>query len=219
MKLVLISDLHGRHKETKIPKCDLLISAGDYSFHGREEEVRSFHEWLDEQDADHIISLQGNHEMGVERNFQLSKDIALKECPRAHFIEEGPVVIEGKKIWCSAISPFFCNWAYNRYPGKDIQKHWDRIPEGIDVLVTHGPPFGILDTVLDFNAKICEYEDRHCGCPQLLKKVLEIKPKLHVFGHIHPGYGQLVQDGITFVNAALLNDQYKLVNNPVVIDI
>lgn len=216
LKVVAISDVHCKWNSVTIPECDLLISAGDYSFLGEPHVVKDFHKWLDEQPANHIISLQGNHEKQVERNFLLSKQIAEEACPGVHFIDEGLVEIEGKNIWCSAITPFFCNWAWNRYPGENIQKHWDRIPNTeknpLHILVTHGPPYGILDEVKGFYGKNGEYEPKNCGCPQLLKKVLEIKPEVHIFGHIHPAFGSLIREDIRFFNASICDDSYKAVN-------
>jgi Icc-related predicted phosphoesterase len=208
MKIIAISDVHCRWNKVKIEECDLLISAGDYSFRGEPDVVKDFHKWLDKQPAKHIISVQGNHEKYVESNFEFSRQIALEACPRVHFIDEGLVEIEGLKIWCSAITPWFHNWAWNRYPGDEIQHHWDKIISA-DVVVTHGPCYGILDQV----------NGRNAGCPQLLEKILEIKPKVHICGHIHPGYGSLVRDGIRFFNAAICNDDYKAVNPATIIEI
>lgn len=219
MKIIAISDVHCKWNKLTIPECDLLISAGDYSFTGESHVVRDFHKWLNKQPAKNRISLQGNHEKWVESNFQLAKQIAEENCPGVHFIDEGLVEIEGFKIWCSAITPFFCNWAWNRYPGEDIQKHWDRIPNGVDGIVTHGPVFGILDSLMKFNGQKCEWEEEHLGCPQLLKKVLKIKPKFHIGGHIHPGFGSHIKDGILFFNAAICNDAYQVVNKPTVFEI
>ena len=218
-KIVAISDVHGKWNKIEIPECDVLISAGDYSFTGERHMVRDFHKWLDDQPAHHIISVQGNHEKDVEKNFQLYKDLALEQCPAVHFIDEGLVEVAGLKIWCSAITPWFHNWAWNRGRGSDIQKHWDRIPQGIDLLVTHGPPYGILDGVERFNGKICEYEIEHTGCSQLLDKILEVKPKAHIFGHIHEGYGVLSRDEISFINASICDEHYKPVNKPVILDL
>jgi len=213
MKICVISDVHCRWKKLVIPSCDLLISCGDYSFKGESWVVKDFHKWLNEQPAKHIISVQGNHEKWVESNFQLAKDIAEQACPGIHFIDEGLVEIEGVKIWCSAISKFFCNWAWNRYPGEELQKHWDLIPQGVDIICTHGPCYGILDGVEKFNGT------EHCGDKQLLDRVLEVKPKFHLSGHIHPGWGTHVQDGITFINAAICNDSYDAVNLPITFEI
>lgn len=218
MKIVIISDVHCKFNNLKIESCDILISCGDYSFHGRPEEVRKFHKWLDEQDAKYIISVQGNHEMGVERNFQLSKEIAEEVCPDIHFIDEGLVEIEGLKIWCSAITPFFYNWAWNRFRGEEIKKHWDKIPLDIDVLVTHGPPHGILDGVERFNGKTCLYELEHVGCEELYKKIQDLKNlKVHAFGHIHCGNGSLKVGDTNFINASICNEKYEPVNKPYII--
>jgi Icc-related predicted phosphoesterase len=219
MKITTVSDVHCKWNKIVIPECDILISSGDYSFLGEQHVVRDFHKWLNKQPAKHIISVQGNHEKGVEKNFSLSKQIAIEACPKVHFMEEGQVEIEGLKIWCSAITPFFCDWAWNRYPGEDIQKHWDRIPDGTDLIVTHGPPYGILDWFPEYDSHLGEMGIRHVGCPQLLKRVLEVKPKVHIFGHIHEGYGTHNQDNILFVNASICNEHYKPVNLPISFEI
>lgn len=219
-KICCISDVHGKWKGLKIPECDLLISAGDYSFTGEQHMIRDFHKWLDDQPAHHVISLNGNHEKFVEKNFQLAKEIALKECPAVHFMEEGLVEIDGLKIWCSAITPYFHNWAYNRMRGPDIRKHWDLIPNDVDVLVTHGPPFNILDNVQRFNGQKCEYEIEHVGCEDLLARIQKLKQlKLHIFGHIHDGYGtQKVGDTI-FANASICDEQYRPTHKPLIFEI
>ena len=205
-KIVCVSDIHCRHKKITIPDCDILISTGDYTFMGRDDEVRDFHKWLDKQPAKHIISGQGNHEKGVEANFSLSKQLANSFCPRAIFIDEGLVELENLSIWYSAITPYFCNWAWNRFPGEDIQKHWDRIPQ-VDIIATHGPCYGILDYIPSQN--------KHVGCPQLLQKVLEIKPKIHCGGHIHEGRGIVKQDNIQFINSSICDEDYKAIHSPI----
>ena len=219
MKIVAISDTHGKWHKHEIPECDLLISAGDYSFKGEHHMVRDFHAWLNKQPAKHIISVQGNHEKLVEADFNGCKAMALEKCPRVHFIDEGLVEVDGVKVWCSAITPWFHNWAWNRDLGPEIQQHWDLIPNGIDVLVTHGPPHGILDAVIKFNGQKCEYEEENCGCPQLLNKVLEVKPKVHIFGHIHEGYGTLTRDGVLFINASICDQDYRPINKPTIFSI
>ncbi len=146
----------------------------------------------------------------------MSKQIAVEACPRVHFIDEGLIDIEGIKIWCSAISPFFCNWAWNRYPGEEIQKHWDLIPNDVSVVVSHGPCYGILDGIPEFNKRLGELSERHVGCPQLLKKILEIKPKVHLCGHIHEARGEVHQSGIHFINASICDENYRAVNLPII---
>lgn len=214
MKITFISDVHCKFNKLIIPKSDILISCGDYSFLGEPHEVKNFHKWLNKQDATHLISVQGNHEKGVEKNFQLSKQTAEEVCPRVHFIDEGLVEIEGFKIWCSAITPFFCNWAWNRYRGKEIKKHWDKIPLDVDFLITHGPPYGILDTVST------HYPVASLGCEELANKIKELKNlKIHSFGHIHDSYGVVDKEGVKFINASICTEQYKPINTPISIEL
>jgi len=202
LKIVCISDVHGRWNKIDIPKCDLLISAGDYSFVGERHMVVDFHKWLNKQDATHIISVQGNHEKWAEKNFDLAKCLAVEQCPRVHFMDEGLVEIEGHKIWCSAITPFFHNWAWNRERGEEIS-----------ILITHGGPYGIGD--------LCE--NGHVGCKDLLNKIKELKQlKYHIFGHVHESFGTYTHPdfpNLQFINCANLNEKYQLSNLPIVVEL
>jgi len=110
----------------------------------------------------------------------------------------------------SPITPWFNNWAFNRERGAEIKLHWDLIPIETDILITHGPPFGIVDETV--------YSKR-TGCEELLLNVYQVKPRLHVFGHIHKDYGQYTNGDTTFVNASVLDDHYQLVYHPVVINL
>ncbi len=211
-KIVAISDVHNRFHNLVIPECDLLLSAGDYSFHGEIAVVKSFHEWLNEQPAKHIISGQGNHEVAVEKDFARAEQVAKLACPRVHFVEEEEVIIDGIKIWCSPITPNFFGWAWNRARGEEIKSHWDKIPVDTNILMTHGPPYRILDTTNYVDGTIKE----RVGCQDLLDAVKRIKPRLHVFGHIHTGHGMHEEDGTTFYNVSICDDHYAP-TNPVTI--
>lgn len=93
-----------------------------------------------------------------------------------------------------------------------ISTHWDAIPDDTDVLITHGPAYGVLDAVLPDKEQV--------GCPQL-RRALETRlhPKLHVFGHIHEAYGQVVEGTLTSVNASFLDHRYLPVNTPVMVTV
>lgn len=202
MKIVAISDVHNLWHKLTIPECDVLISAGDYSSRGQPEVVEAFHKWMDKQPADVLVSVQGNHELWVEKNFDEARDIVHKINKRIHFIAEDGVDIDGVKLWGSAITPTFFNWAWNRNRGDAIKAHWDKIPDDTEILVTHGPPFGILD-------KLSSGES--VGCADLRTRIDKLnKLKTHIFGHIHPGSGEYDYESVKFVNAAIVNDQYKL---------
>lgn len=214
MKLVAISDTHTRWSNLIIPECDVLISAGDYSFQGQPWIVKHFHAWLNEQSAKHIISVQGNHEVGVEKDFAMSKQLALQACPRVHFLEEGEVIIDGVKFYGSAITPFFHDWAYNRMRGEEIRRHWDMIPRDTNVLITHGPPHGILDIVNYPNGTPKE----RVGCHDLKERINELNIDIHVFGHIHSSHGQHHEGGTSFYNASICDEMYCPTNPVTVID-
>lgn len=216
MKLVAISDLHGKWNKITIPECDVLISAGDYSFKGEPWMVKNFHKWMAKQPAKHFISVQGNHELEVEKDFANKKLIAQEQCPNVHFIDEGLVEIEGIKIWGSAITPYFHNWAWNKHRGEEIKPHWDKIPDDIDVLVTHGPPRGILDEVNYVDGTFKE----HVGCDDLYNRILQLsKCKIHIFGHIHSGYGFKAVHDKHFFNASICDEMYMPTNAPWEIEI
>jgi predicted phosphohydrolase len=217
MRICAISDTHGRHGELDIPPCDLLISAGDYSFHGAPEAVLGFHQWLNDQPAKHIISLQGNHEQWVEKNFLAAQELAKGVCPRVMFMYTGQIVIDGIMIWCSSYTPTYgCGWAYNADRGDRIKAHWDMIPNETDILVTHGPPMGILDEVRRTFAMGDTTE--HLGCLDLLQAVKKIKPSPHFFGHIHGGYGQHHEDGTSFYNVSICDEMYRPINPVTIVD-
>ncbi|MBL7845554.1 MAG: metallophosphatase domain-containing protein [Cyclobacteriaceae bacterium] len=207
MKIVCISDTHTKHKEVILPKGDLLIHAGDVSWVGSELQLIDFFKWFDKQDFKHKIFIAGNHDLMFERNPKQAQSLIPKDII---YLEESSVTIEGVKIYGTPITPYFFNWAFNRYPGQDIEQHTRKIPNDTDILITHGPPYGILDA----NAK-----GEHCGCPSLLSKIQEVKLKLLICGHIHEGYGRVEKGKSQYVNASLLNHKYEYKNRPVVVEL
>ena len=208
MKLVLISDTHARHRDFATPPGDVLIFAGDMMTDGyRVGEIADFNSWLGDQPQTHKIVIAGNHDRLFESN-RIESDYLLTN---AVYLEDSPLIIGRVKFWGSPAQPEFCNWAFNYRRGSDIDRVWQQIPEDTDVLITHGPPAGILDTVKRGGA--------HLGCADLKRAVQRVKPKLHVFGHIHGGYGEF-HDGTThFVNASLMDERYRPANQPIVVDL
>ena len=209
MKIVFISDTHGQHRKIKnLPKADLIIHGGDVSKLGKDHEVEDFIHWFLRLDYAHKIFIAGNHDFYFE---DYSPDFIQKKLTsNCHYLCNSGVEIEGVKIWGSPITPTFFNWAFNEDRGKAIEKYWNMIPIDTDILLTHGPVKGILDrTISDINA----------GCEDLLNTVKKVKPKFHLFGHIHEAYGKEKVKETTFVNGSLLNEKYELVNSPVEIDL
>jgi Icc-related predicted phosphoesterase len=204
LKFVAISDTHCRHYNLKLPKGDVLIHAGDVTYRGRQDEVEDFLKWFREQPFRYKVFIAGNHDFFFQKT---KKETLEKMIPReVIYLNDSGVELEGIKLWGSPITPFFFDWAFNRLRGATINKHWKLIPPDTDILITHGPVFGILDTVMN---------DRHVGCKDLLIKVKEIKPKVHVCGHIHESYGKAKKGDTLFINACVLNESYEFTNPPV----
>lgn len=208
MKFVLISDTHTLHDQIKMPEGDILIHAGDSTGRGSIPEIAMFNNWLGTLDYKHIVVISGNHDWAFQRQPTLARNLMTN----AIYLEDQEVTIEGLRVYGSPHSPFFYNWAFNLHRGKEIKTKWDLIPAGIDVLVTHGPPHKVMDRVeRDGGLNV--------GCEELALTVQRIKPKLHVFGHIHSGHGIQTIDGVTYVNASVCNEEYEPVQPPIVVDL
>jgi Icc-related predicted phosphoesterase len=203
LKFVAISDTHCRHYSLKLPKGDVIIHAGDITYKGEEAEVVDFLNWFSKLNYKYKIFTAGNHDFFFEKAKPAYVQSLIPE--GVHYLNDSGVQIEGINLWGSAITPWFFNWAFNRQRGKSITKHWKLIPADTHILITHGPAYGILDTVVNEN---------HVGCVDLLKKVQEVKPKFHITGHIHEAYGKMKKGETTFINACMLNENYELVNTP-----
>lgn len=204
MQITLISDTHGFHDKLKLKGGDLLIHAGDICNRGTEFEVVQFLEWFKKQNYTAKVFIAGNHDWFFEKaTKEHIESIIPKEI---YYLNDSGVCIDGINIWGSPVQPTFFDWAFNRNRGEAINKHWQMIPLNTVILITHGPPFGILDQTQD---------GRHVGCDDLLLSVKEIKPKIHAFGHIHEAYGMQEIEGTTFVNASVLDIQYKYSNKPI----
>ncbi|MFK7934463.1 MAG: metallophosphatase domain-containing protein [Saprospiraceae bacterium] len=209
MKITCISDTHGKHEQVHIPAdTDLLIHAGDISNVGRMQGVQAFLDWYDKIDVPHKVFIGGNHDFLLENNRSLFRSM-LEHYPNLIYLEDAGTEIHGIKMWGSPITPFFHNWAFNRQRGADIKRYWETIPNDIDILITHGPPHGYGDQT---------YDGQLVGCVDLLAAVESIQPQYHIFGHIHEAYGISKNETTTFINASVLNLQYRMVHAPVVID-
>ncbi len=207
MRLVLISDTHRRHKDLVLPEGDVLVHAGDLTERGTLHEVADALAWFSQQPHPHKVCIAGNHDFYFEEQPRLARRLV----PRGvTYLQDSGVTIEGVRFWGSPVTPWFMDWAFNRHPA-GIGAYWSRIPGGTDVLITHGPPRGVLDKL--------DHADGHVGCPQLLERVQKIQPKVHVFGHIHEGYGQVEVGGTRFVNASTCDVRYQPKNAPVVVDL
>lgn len=203
MEIVTISDTHGQHKSLQLGSGDMIIHAGDISGLGRPHEIADFLEWFSKLDFKYKIFIAGNHDFFFEN---AETDVIDQMIPvGVTYLNDSGTEIEGIKIWGSPITPWFYSWAFNRDRGDDIKKHWDLIPMDTDILITHGPPLGILDKTV---------RGELTGCEDLLKRIQQINPKYHVFGHIHESFGIHHKDKTTFINASVLDERYNLMNLP-----
>jgi len=202
MKIVCLSDTHQQHRKLSVPAGDLLIYAGDATMNGSLDVIRDFNAWLGELPHRHKVMIAGNHDRNFEREPETRALIT-----NAIYLEDAGRTIEGLKSWGSPVSPWFFDWSFNRHRGADIKRHWDLIPRDTDVLITHGPPHGTLDTIRSGST--------HLGCEDLAHAVAEVKPLLHVFGHIHGGYGTVHADGTTYINASMVDEEYRTVHPPI----
>jgi len=209
MKIWFISDTHNHHDLLTIPDVDMVIHGGDVTSskdpNNNAIELANFIDWYKSINIKHKIFIAGNHDVTLERNLS-SVDLT-----GLIYLENSLVEIEGIKIYGSPITPEFGHdWAFN-VPRIDIMTKWEKIPIDTTILVTHGPPKGILDlTQYDSRDTADGKQFFQCGCESLLQTVRKIQPMYHIFGHIHtekncPNSGMLkIQNcDTTFVNAAV----------------
>lgn len=210
--ITLISDTHNRHNEINVGSGDLLIHAGDATSRGKDYEIQKFLMWYGAQDYECKIFVPGNHDFGFEQYPALYADMA-----RQHGVEllnDSEFHYRGIKIWGSPVQPWFGGWAFNRMESKArstpeypwIGHHWDLIPDDTDILITHGPAYGILDLTQGYD---------RAGSESLTKRIKGVLPVLHVCGHIHEDRGWHNDGHTIYVNASCLDRSYEPYDQPV----
>jgi Icc-related predicted phosphoesterase len=253
MRIVAISDTHGLHEEMlrnfSIGEGDVLIHAGDISNIGTRKQIENsisfFHNML--QYFNNVVFIAGNHDRGFDpmfvetkngtdhikiyQEYELEDPNIRMEKPmwmldmldhmdkRIKYLENSETVIDGVKFWGSPITPNFYEqyWAFNRTRGDRIKTYWEKIPKDTNVLITHGPPYQVADQVPNGNM---------VGCEDLSDVVsYELNDiKLHVFGHIHSGYGtyqlkNALRKEWTAINASVCKETYDPTNEPIEFDL
>lgn len=208
MKFVAISDTHNRLADLKIPDADVLIHAGDATMQGRPHELEWFNEELGKLPHPIKIFVPGNHDKLAERDPGEAARILTNV---THYLVDELVSIEGISIYGSPWQPRFgYGWAFNANRGSDIRSKWDQIPTNTDILITHGPPFGVGDQV-----GLPPWVE-NAGCQDLLEAIQRIGIKYHVSGHIHEGYGARKVGETTYINASSVDERYEASNRPIV---
>jgi len=229
MRIVALSDQHGHLPE--IPPCDLLLVAGDVcpdyigeSFSGDHPEQQKawFDEraraWLADAPANHKILTWGNHDWcGQVFRFADDSPLAIPLPAVQILVDAGTYVPAAGRpisIWATPWSRQFDRWAFMKSP-EELAEVYAAIPEGIDILVSHQPPYGHGDRYEHPGSGDVE----QLGSPELLAAIGRIRPRLVVCGHLHGGHGRFVYDGIPIWNVSVVNDDYQLVRSPTVIEV
>jgi Icc-related predicted phosphoesterase len=211
-KITFISDTHSKHAycTPNLPGGDILIHSGDISSMGHERELYDFLKWFSKQKYEHKVFIAGNHDWIFERNPARAQEI-LSEYLDVIYLQDNSVELEGLKIYGSPWQPAFHNWAFNLpRNGEALDEKWAQIPEDVDILVTHGPPFETLDYVI--------WSQSSVGCERMAKHIPRIKPMIHAFGHIH-GAGTSENNYTFSINASVLNEKYDYTFKPTVVEV
>lgn len=221
MKITFISDTHSKHNQvtSSLPGGDILIHAGDISNRGYRTEIQDFIKWFSTiENYTHKIFIAGNHDFGCQDEV-LAVEELLRLNPGSEYLYDDLFLIGDEsddyddmvKVWGSPWQPEFYNWAFNLpRQGAELKEVWNMIPSDVDILVTHGPPHGHLDYV--------DYAKQNVGCELLRDRIDLIKPKIHVFGHIHSSYGYKFDGTTHFFNAAVLDERYNFTQKPLTVE-
>lgn len=237
MRIVCISDTHSLHQNmlnyNSLPEGDVLIHAGDCTNKGSQRDVEEFVHWyMNLKGFDTKIFIAGNHDFAFEEHryphnkgdydwfYNLMNEENLSQSDVVYLEDSGftiefPEFKRPIKFYGSPWQPEFYNWAFNLPRlGEDLKRYWSMIPDDTDVLITHGPPNEVRDFVNNWRQGSV-----NVGCELLRYRVDEIKPLLHVFGHIHEGYGAALINDTIFVNASTCNERYIPSNKPIIIEL
>lgn len=209
MKICAISDLH--RYQIDIPKCNVLAIAGDICLN---EDllwfITSFVPYLEQQKNkfDICILVFGNHDDNIHMNARWNN--IEKNLPEyIKVLNNTSFKYKGVKFYgspnCKHIPGFL-----NTFNEETLKHIYSSMPSDTDILVTHTPPYGICDTV--------KYQSYHLGSVSLLEKVREIKPEIHIFGHIHTGKKYYKENGTQYYNVSILDENYKLAYKPTIIN-
>jgi hypothetical protein len=222
-RIVCISDTHGKHRDISLPGGDILIHGGDFSKSGEVGSIQDLSSYFRDSGFEEVICIAGNHDMTLHPEYYQNNwgrfhhekfdcDLAQESLKHCIYLKDSSYTTKKEiEVFGSPWSPEFFDWAFNLPRGASIREVWDKIPSSTDVLITHGPPLGRGDVYGD---------NGRAGCHDLLVAVQEIiRPRVHIFGHIHEGAGITFDGQVLYINASNLNVIYQAVNHPIVVDI
>lgn len=210
MKIVCISDTHLLHRNLRyMPEGDILIHAGDITMQGSLEAIQGFNNWLGELPYKHKIVIAGNHDWIAEKR----PDLMYHFLSNGIYLQDEAVEVEGLKFYGIPWTPRFFDWAFNVDDPFPASRYFNQIPLDTDVLISHGPPYGYLDFVAGERKGCIAHRNR------LLDLMEHGRLKLNVFGHLHKNYGMMIHGNTKLVCASVVNEKYKVVNKPIVVEI
>lgn len=229
MRITLISDTHTKHRQLTdgmLPGGDLLLHTGDIMNSGYSaNEVLDFFGWFNSlKQYEDKIFIAGNHDRLFQNDPAFIRELIEPYEIGITYLEDEEYVLyfdgpngefeeDNIRIYGSPWQPEFYNWAFNLpRNGEELEAVWNKIPPRTDILMTHGPAQGFLDTSGP------PWNEPNLGCELLTKRIAEIKPKIHVCGHIHGGYGYRFHNGTHYFNASILNERYEYRNKPITFD-
>jgi len=220
MVITLISDTHNKQRNitSQLPGGDLLLFAGDMTSMGSHYEVEEWMDWFYGLSSYGTkVCVAGNHDFFFEKHPDKVPELLEQYDEQINYLQDSSLwlsidgVADNVHIYGTPWQPEFHNWAFNLpRMGDGLDKVWQKIPTDVDILVTHGPACGYLDCVAG------RYEN--LGCELLTERIREVKPKIHVSGHIHTGYGYIYNGDTHFFNASVLDESYHYTQKPMTID-
>lgn len=214
VKVACISDTHNFHHNIKggIPKCDLLLHAGDITRVGNYEKLSKFDDWAGTlwMPQDRMVCIAGNHDLTLEDDPETAKAIL------SHwtYLQDEAHEVFGLKIWGTPWSKEYGEgWGFQLRTPEERRKCWAKIPDDTDIVVCHEPPYLYGDYVVTKNRK------EHVGCEFLAERLMEVRPMLTVCGHVHEDPGVFAAPWGTVVNATSTSGGYKPKRKPIVVNL
>ena len=207
MRIVAIGDTHTKHRKLQVPDGDVLLFAGDGEFRSALDLI-DFNNWLSGLGHELVIVIAGNHDFFCER---FPNEVGKYLTKAIYLRDEQCALPNGMALWASPMTPTFLNWAFMESDDNLDRYYWSKIPQKTDVLLTHGSAYGYLD--------VAQPQGDHLGSETLADRIEKLKIPYVIHGHIHGSYGIKKTKETTYINCSVLNEDYDLVNQPIVLDV
>lgn len=222
MKIIGISDTHGETSKIEIPACDILLHAGDICPDAYAKVWTRKHpvlcvDWLHDVWLPWITPMLndgwikevaftwGNHDWTQS----IPSDAFRFLPPNVHLLVDEEVTLGGLRVWGTPWSNQYRNWAW-MHESWDLAAFYDRIPSGVDIILSHQPPRGDAARFPDFDTGVM----LTVGSAELVSTMARVAPKAVVCGHVHSGHGVYHYDGVKVYNVSVVDEAYRVVHAP-----